>query len=180
MQRVIVIGCPGTGKTTFAVKLARRTELPLEHLDFYYHDDQYNYRHDRAAWRKKVAELSDFKDWIIEGNYKSTLDIRLPRADTVIYFDYPRRIAVWRALKRRLLNHRKSRPGMPSNWKEKITPEFARIVWQFNRKERPRIYDLINKYLGEKDVIIFQNPREAEFYLAALYQQLPFGKSSIT
>jgi adenylate kinase family enzyme len=173
MQRVIVIGCPGTGKTTFAVQLAKLTSLPLEHLDFYYHDDQYDYQHNRLAWREKVTELVSPNRWIIEGNYKSTLDVRLPWADTIIYFDYPRRIAVWRSLKRRILNHRKPRPGMPSNWREKITPEFARIVWQFNTRERPRIYELINQYKSDKTATIFKSPLEAQAYLEALNQVHP-------
>lgn len=128
MKRVVIIGCPGAGKSTFSRQLAQATNLPLVHLDFYYHDDRFDYQHDKHEWRKLVALLADKERWIIEGNYKSTFELRFPRADTIIYFDYPRYISVWRTLKRRAQYHNKLRPEMPANWQEKISPEFMKFV----------------------------------------------------
>jgi adenylate kinase family enzyme len=164
MKRVVIIGCPGAGKSTFSRVLAQATNLPLVHLDYYYHDSRFDYENDKEAWRRLVKSLVDQNEWIIEGNYKSTFELRLSRADTIIYFDYPRRISVWRTLKRRVRYHKKLRPEMPSDWKEKISPEFMKFVWSFNKTERPMIYDLLKRQKG-KDIVILRSPRQTRQYL---------------
>lgn len=167
MKRIVIIGCPGAGKTTFSRQLAAITRLPLVHLDYYYHDDKFDYENDKASWRNKVNELVDKNEWIIEGNYKSTFELRFARADTIIYFDYPRRISVWRTLKRRVEYRNKQRAEMPPSWKEKISPKFMKFVWDFNETERPMIYELL-KSQDNKKIIILKNPLETKQYLSEL------------
>lgn len=99
MQRVLVVGCSGAGKSTLSRRLARMTGLPRIELD------QHFWRAGWIAlspdeWRAKVAELSAELAWIMDGNYASSLDIRLPRVDTVFWLDHPRHLCVRRVLGR--------------------------------------------------------------------------------
>lgn len=167
MKRVVVIGCPGAGKTTFSRQLADVTKLPLIHLDFYYHDAKFDYENDKDAWRELVKSLVDKNEWIIEGNYKSTFELRFPRADTIIYFDYPRRISVWRTLKRRVQYRNTLRLEMPAGWKEKISPKFMKFVWNFNKTERPMIYELIQRQ-KDKNIVILKSAAETRKYLESV------------
>lgn len=167
MNKVIVIGSPGAGKTTFSRRLADMTHLPIHHLDYYYHDSHFEYQNDRRRWREKITELVSNPTWIIDGNYKSTFDIRFPKADTIIYLDYGTGTALRRALKRRIVLHGKVRDDMPSNWREKLTFELFRFIWSYNKLERPKVYELLSAQKN-KDIVILHNSREADTYLSTL------------
>lgn len=165
MNRIAIVGSPGAGKTTFSKKLASKLELPLYHLDYFYHDNAFHYAEDKAAWREKVTKLADQPTWMIDGNYKSTFDIRFPKADTIVYLDYPRGLALWRALQRRIKLHGKLRDDMPSSWREKFTFELLKFIWTYNKIERPKVYALLQKY-QDKNIVILRNPRQADSYLS--------------
>src|SRR3954464_11046350 len=89
MRRVMVIGGPGSGKTTFTRQLADILGLQPIHLDLHFWQSGWRLP-DPAAWREHVIALSATSDWVMDGNYSSTFDIRMPRADTLIWLDYPR------------------------------------------------------------------------------------------
>lgn len=167
MRRVAVVGSPGTGKTTFSRKLAELAGLPLIHLDFYYHDKTHNYENDRDAWIKRVEELTAGSTWVIDGNYRSTFQLRFGRADTIIFLDYPR----WRAIKgiyrRRFQYRNKLRDDMPEGWRENISPGFFMFVWRFNRKYRTDIVTALNDDHSKK-VVVFRSPKDANKYLSSL------------
>lgn len=165
MKRVSVIGCPGAGKTTFSRELSRSTKLPLVHLDFMYHDQTYSYQTDKDSWRKRVLKETKERRWIIDGNYKSTFDIRLPKSDTIIFLDYPTYISIWRAIKRRVQYREKVRDDMPSTWKERLGMDFFVFILKFNLLIAPRMRELLKSY-NDKDVIILRSPRQAKTFLA--------------
>jgi adenylate kinase family enzyme len=98
-HRVLVIGCPGAGKTAFARKLAKSTGLPLIHLDFHHWRPGWQLP-DLKVWRQQVVALAAAPAWIMDGNYSNTYDVRMPRADTVIWLDYSHRICMRRVLLR--------------------------------------------------------------------------------
>jgi adenylate kinase family enzyme len=164
MKRVSVIGCPGAGKTTFSRELARNTGLPLIHLDFMYHDQSYSYQTDKDSWRSRVLSEAKKKQWIIDGNYKSTFDLRLPKSDTIIFLDYPTYLSIWRAIKRRIHFSKKAREDMPPTWKERLGWDFFVFILKFNHSIAPRMRQLLQSYT-DKDVIILHSPREANMYL---------------
>jgi adenylate kinase family enzyme len=168
MHKIIVIGCPGVGKTTFAKELAKKTNLPLVHLDYHYYDLPKNYHNDKDAWKNLVRSLVAKDRWIIEGNYKSTFDVRLPAADTIIFFDYPRYVAMWRALKRRIQYRNKLRTDMPAGWKEKLDLDFVKFIWNFNANVKPMIHELLPQYKDRKTVIILNTPKETHAFLRSL------------
>lgn len=167
MKRVAIVGSPGTGKTTFARKLHQKTKLPLIHLDYYYHQKQHNYYNDKPAWVKKVKQLMQQPKWIIDGNYSSTLNLRMGKADTVIFLDYSRRLAIYRIFKRRLEFLRRRRTDMPSDWKETLNKEFLKYVWTFNKEYRPKIVMAIQQN-KDKNIRIFKTPYQTKKFLDRL------------
>src|SRR5262245_2440742 len=110
MQRVLVLGCCGAGKSTVSRRLAAVTGLPLIQLDLLYW---------RPGWTPTPAEEMDAlvtrlcagPRWIIDGNYQRSLPLRLPRADTVIWLDYPRRVCMARVLWRMARDYHRVREG---------------------------------------------------------------------
>ena len=137
MQRVLVIGIPGAGKSTFSRALAERTGLPLIHLDKEFWQPGWKIT-PREQWRAKVAALVAREAWVMDGNYDSSLDLRLPRADAVVWFDYPRRVALPRVLWRVAKTYGRVREDLAPGCPEKVDWEFLRYVWDFPGKERPQ------------------------------------------
>jgi adenylate kinase family enzyme len=167
MKRVVVLGSPGAGKSTFARKLHQRSGLPIVHLDFYYHQSKYDYINNLEAWIARVKKLMEPEEWIIDGNYQSTVPLRCEAADTIILFDLPRRVCMYRVLRRRLQLRNKQRVDMPSEWKEKADWGFLKFVWNFNRLQIPRIVEVIDQN-RHKNVAIFKSSADAKRYLEAV------------
>ena len=93
MEKVIIIGCPGSGKTTFSEKLHKATNLPLYHLDSIWHKpDKTNIS--REEFDGKLAEIFSVSKWIIDGNYNRTLEVRFQKCDTVFLFDLPTEVCL--------------------------------------------------------------------------------------
>lgn len=166
MKKIAIIGCPGAGKSYFARELAQKHNLPIYPLDMLYHDKKRKYARDRDAWLAAVGRLVEKPRWIIDGNYKSTFELRLPAADTIIYLDYPTYLCLWRALKRRV-QYRGDRlqPGMPSGWTEKMPWDFFTYIVSFRRNDRPHLYRELEQYKATTNVIILRNPQAAREYL---------------
>ena len=167
MNRISVIGCPGAGKTTFSQELAHITRLPLTHLDLIYHDQAYSYQTDRDSWRTRVRKETAKKQWIIDGNYKSTFDIRLPVSDMIIFLDYPTHLSIVRAIKRRIEYRKAVRVDMPPTWKEQLGWKFFMHILKFNHSIAPQIRKQLNEYPGAK-VEVLKNPRHANEFLESL------------
>ncbi|MCK5133485.1 MAG: hypothetical protein KAR40_15200 [Candidatus Sabulitectum sp.] len=89
MRRILVLGSGGAGKTTFAKQLAEKTGLPVIHLDSHFWNSGW-VETPRDQWIPMVIELSERPEWIMDGNYSGTIDIRMKYADTVIFLDYGR------------------------------------------------------------------------------------------
>lgn len=167
MKKVIVIGCPGSGKSTFSTKLAKLTHLPLIHLDSLYHQEHWD--SDQAVkkqqWSDTVTSLVKDDQWIIDGNYKSTMDIRIEAADTIIFLDYSRALCMWRTLVRRWQFRNKKRSDMPSSWKEKISYDFLKLIWNYNTEQRPNLIAELEKRSYQKEIHILKTPQDADNFL---------------
>lgn len=161
MKRIMIIGCPGSGKSTFARSLTEKTGLPLHYLDMmYWNPDRTTKPKEefRAALRETVA----LPEWIIDGNYGSTLEIRMEACDTVIFLDYPPEVCIAGVEARR----GKPRADMP--WVETEPDfEFIEFIKKFNEESRPRVIELLEKY-KEKNIIIFKSRQESEDFLRSL------------
>jgi adenylate kinase family enzyme len=162
MERVLVLGSPGAGKSTFARRLSGRTGLPLIHLDRHFWRSGWA-EPPPAEWRRQVEELARQPRWIMDGDYSRTLDIRLPRADTAFLLDTPRWLNISRVLWRVVRGYGRTRPDLADGCPERFDWEFLRYVWSYPQKLRPRIAAMLEAYHGE--VVTLRSRREIENYL---------------
>jgi adenylate kinase family enzyme len=144
LQKVAIIGSCGAGKSTLAVNLGRKLDLPVIHLDAYYWQSGWQ-ETDAPRWLQIQEELIKKSHWIIDGNYGNTLDIRLAAADTVIWLDFNRYLCLWRVGKRYLKYFGKTRPDMAANCPERLNREFMQYVWNFPQVHRSKIFECIKR-----------------------------------
>ena len=148
MQRVLVIGSPGSGKSTLARELAVRTGLPLFHLDRMHWLPGWIER-DRDEGRAELAGVLAQDRWIIDGNYGSSLPMRVARADTVFWLDYPTRLCLWRVLKRWWHYSGTNRPDMTEGCPERLDLEFLLYVLAFRSNWKARNAAALAGFGGE-------------------------------
>jgi adenylate kinase family enzyme len=166
MKRVLVIGHPGAGKTTFAVELGKKLNLPVIYLDQQFWQPGW-VKTPMDIFRERVVTFASADAWLMDGTYDSTLDLRLPHADAVIWLDYSRYLCLWQAIKRIARNYGTVREKMADGCPEKIDFGFFRWIWNYQRNQYPGIRALIRKhFVGEP--IILRNHVEAERWLADL------------
>lgn len=159
MLKVIIIGCPGAGKSTFARKLSKASNLPLYYLDMLWHkSDKTNIS--KEKFDEELEKILKKDKWIIDGNYQRTLEMRLKECDTVFLLDYPLKVCLSGAESR----IGKKREDLP--WVEKeFDEEFKNWILNFSKERLPKIYDLLDKYSDNKNIIIFKSREEADNYL---------------
>jgi len=159
MLRVIVIGSPGAGKSTFARKLRDVMGLPLYYLDMLWHKpDQTNISGEE--FNTKLNEIVKRDKWIIDGNYLRTIEMRMRECDTIFLMDYPLEVCL-SSVESRI---GKSREDLP--WIEtEFDAEFKQWIIDFEKDQLPHIYELIDTYQKSKDIVIFKSRNEATDYL---------------
>lgn len=162
MNKAIIIGCPGSGKTTFAEKLQKCTGLPLYYLDAIWHKPDKTHI-PREEFDQRIVEIFEKPRWIIDGNYKRTIEMRMKQCDTVFLFDLPVEVCLQGVTDR----VGKERYDLP--WLEtELDPEFKQFIEDFPKDTLPYIYELIEKYKDEKRVIIFKSREEADGFIEKL------------
>jgi adenylate kinase family enzyme len=166
MERVLVIGAGGSGKSTFARVLAERLQLPLIHLDALHWRPGWTPT-PPDEWRRVVEGLIARPRWVMDGNYGGTLDMRLAACDSVIFLDLPRRVCVWRILKRRWRHSGRRRPDVAPGCPERVTWEFVRWVWTYRKRRRGGMLERLRTLTGRR-VVILSSRREVERFLATL------------
>ena len=172
MPRVAVIGSGGAGKSTFAEQLGLRLRVPVIHLDRIYWKPGWTPT-PAAEWRAAQAAALARPDWIVDGNYGGTLDVRLRAADVVVFFDLPRRTAIAGAL-RRWIRHRGTEvqaAGCP----ERLDLAFLRWIWRFPRDSRPRVLAALGDHASAAEVIVVRSRRGGAEALERLASAVPPG-----
>ena len=134
----MVIGSGGAGKSVFSLELARRTGLPVIHLDREYWQPGWQHMPE-PEWEAKVAERVKGERWIIDGNYGGTMHLRLAGADTVVFLDIPRLVCEWAVVTRWLRYRKGSRPDMAPGLNDKLDLAFLRWIWGYPNTRRPGI-----------------------------------------
>ena len=159
MKKAIVIGCPGSGKTTFAEKLQKKTGMPLYYLDAIWHKADRTHI-SREEFDTRINEIFAEDEWIIDGNYSRTIEARLKECDTVFLFDLPTEICLQGASERL----GKGRYDMP--WIDtELDPTLRQKIETFAGKKLTFIYNLLDKYRRNREIVVFKSREEADDYL---------------
>ena len=170
-KKIIVIGSPGAGKSSFARKLTEITSLPLYHLDLIWHrPDQTNIS--REEFDTTLGKILVEDSWIIDGNYQRTLERRLDACETVFFLDYPVEVCLSGAQER----VGKSRADMP--WVEdRLDEEFSKFIIDFADSTAPQIRKLLEVY-AKKQIIIFKSRKESNDYIKLLTEKTIYPEAA--
>ena len=158
MKKVIVIGCPGSGKSTVSRALHNKTGIPLYHLDMmYWNADKTTV--EKSVFLERLYAVLEKDEWIIDGNYGSTMELRMAACDTVVFLDYPLDVCLDGIKERR----GKPRSDMP--WIEtEEDSEFIEFIKNYNEQQKPKALELLEKY-RDKNIIIFKSREQADEFL---------------
>lgn len=162
-MKIMVIGSSGSGKSTFSRELGEVLNVPVYHLDLYYWKPGW-IETPKEEWDDFNRQLVAKDQWIIDGHYGRTLDIRLQAADVIIFFDISPVITTYRVLKRRVQYHGKTRPDLNEGCPESIDWAFIKYGWNFRKDKRPNILTKLEEY-ADKKIIIINSPGEARSLL---------------
>jgi adenylate kinase family enzyme len=167
MKRIMIIGSCGAGKSTLARKVHALLGLDLIHLDQHYWQPNW-VEPTKETWKKKVQKLVEKDTWIIDGNYSGTIDIRLERADTIIYLDYSTRLCLWRVVQRVRKYKGVTRPDMTEGCPERLDIGFLWYVLTFKHRSGSRVLKKLEKLPLEKKVFILNNDSAVEAFIKSI------------
>jgi adenylate kinase family enzyme len=165
VERVVVLGCGGAGKSTVANALAARTGLPVVYLDRIFWRPGWKHvprEEARAVLDDAIAE----ERWILDGNWLSVGDARFERADTAIFLDIPRMTCLARVIRRALRDRRRRRPDLPDGCEEGFDWTFLKWIWNFGRDDRPRIVETLGRFQG--NAVHLRSAAEVKHYVESI------------
>jgi adenylate kinase family enzyme len=143
VERVAILGCSGSGKTRAAHALARRTGLPVVHLDVLFWRPGW-VPADEAEARAALEAAAARPRWILDGNFVGdAADGRFASADTVVFLDVGRLRCLAQVLRRLLRDRGRTRPDHPEGCGETFSPALIRSIWRYPRDERLAVIALL-------------------------------------
>lgn len=166
MERILIIGCGGAGKSTLARQLGEKLELPVVHLDKLFWKPGWVEESFEEFDRKLAIELEKTR-WIMDGNFNRTMPQRLSKCDTIIYLDFSRWACLWGVVRRIITTYGTVRPDMGDGCPERFDLNFLRWVWNYNRDKRQRNYRLLNE-ATHAEKIVLKNHRMVKQFLKSL------------
>lgn len=162
MKRILVIGCPGSGKSYFSRALAEKLGLPLVHLDMLnWNADGTNV--EREVFDARLADVLARDEWIIDGNYGRTMERRMERCDTIFFLDLPTEVCLNGVRERK----GKPRPDMPFDPPDSDDEEFMEFIGRYNEESRPGVLELLEKH-SDREIVVFRDRDSTNDYLANL------------
>lgn len=170
MKKILILGINGAGKSTLAKKIAKILNIKVFHLDSYFWKSNWTPT-PKEEWKiKQISLVKENQEWIIDGNFYSTIETRYFDADTIIYLDFNRFFCLYRIFKRYLQYKNKTRPDLNVNCKERLNKNFIIWVWNFNNNIKPKIFDLMKNKSSNKKVFILKNKKEIRNFITKLKQ----------
>lgn len=162
MRKIIVIGCPGSGKSTLSRELHSKMNIPLYHLDMMYWNPDKT-KVEKSVFLNNLSDIFEKDSWIIDGNYGSTMELRMQKCDTVIFLDYPLDICL-KGIKER---QGKPRSDMPWINTENDDLDFIEFIKNYNIESRPKVLELIEQH-QDKNIFVFKSREEASDFLKSI------------
>ena len=166
MERILIIGCGGAGKSTLARQLGEKLDIPVVHLDRLFWKPGWVEECKDEFDRKLALELEKDR-WIIDGNFNRTMPQRLKKCDTIIYLDFSRVACLMGVAKRIITTYGKVRPDMGDGCPERFDLEFLGWVWNYNKRNRQRNYQLLEE-ATHAEKIVLKNRRAVKRFLKNL------------
>lgn len=166
MERILIIGCGGAGKSTMARQLGDKLQIPVVHLDKLFWKPGWVESSREEIDAKIMAEMAK-PQWIMEGNYNRTLAERMRHCDTIIYLDFSRFACLMGVLKRVITTYGTVRPDMGEGCPERFDWEFLQWVWNYNKNKRESNYRLLNE-ATHAETIVLKNRRAVKKFLKSL------------
>ena len=161
-SRIIIVGSAGSGKSYLAKRMAEITGYPFVHLDNEYWKPGW-VKTPREEWIASQKKMMNTEQWIIDGNYNSTMELRFEASDAVIFLDINRFVCIYSAIKR----HGKKRSDLPDYLTENFDKEFIEFlkwIWEFPKTGKKRIVELHNIY-AEKPFIVLKSRKEVNQFI---------------
>ena len=174
MNRIMIVGQPGSGKSTFAHALGALTGLPVVHIDKIHWQPGWVER-SKDEKTRLCLEAEQQSRWIFEGGHSATWPSRLARADMLVWLDRPVALRLWRVLRRAVTGLGRTRPDMADGCPEKLStlPEFIIYIWTTRKSARAKIAGLAASARPGCRVVRLRSDEEVAAFLAAF----PGGKA---
>lgn len=166
MERIIIIGCGGAGKSTLARQLGDKLDIPVVHLDRLFWKPNWIEETPEEFDQKLATELEK-PQWIMDGNFNRTMPQRVAKCDTIIYLDFNRLTCLLGVVKRILTTYGTVRPDMGEGCPERIDFAFLKWVWNYNKEKRERNYQLLNE-ATHAETIVLKSRRAVKHFLNSL------------
>lgn len=153
MERILIIGCGGAGKSTLARQLGEKLSVPVVHLDKLYWKPGW-VQESREEFDRKLTQELEKSKWIIDGNFNRTMPQRLQKCDTILYLDFSRWACLRGVIKRILTTYGTVRPDMGEGCPERFDLEFLRWVWNYNKNNREQNYRLLSEATHAQKIVL--------------------------
>jgi adenylate kinase family enzyme len=167
LERIAIIGCGGSGKSTLAREMGRVLSLPVYHLDRLYWRAGW-VETPEAEWRAIQAEIVNEPKWIIDGNYGGSMEIRLERADTIVFLDLPTWTCLAGALQRYRRFRGRTRPELADGCPERLTFDYLAWIWRYRKRRRPRILKRLQGVETSKTVVSLSTRSNVDWFVSGL------------
>lgn len=163
MNRIIIIGAPGAGKTVLSNYLGEKLNIPIYHLDQLFWNSNWIIKCPNEI-EKIHDEIFNNERWVIDGYYQDTFYIRVNQSDTVIYLDYSRYRCLFRILCRKLKHIYRPRIDLAEGCEDKFTKSFFNLVWNFRKRQGKQIAEVLTR-TENVSIYVFHNPHETKQFL---------------
>jgi adenylate kinase family enzyme len=170
-SRVVVTGMAGAGKSTFSRALSAKTGLPVVHLDIHFWEPGW-VEPSEDEWRETQRGLLASDEWIADGNYHATLDLRLERADTVVFLDTPwwvcARRAFVRGVRKRAVGFQLP-DGCDESFLRRLSAEWSLVwrIWRKRRSERERELGILSRHGNHMALYVLRSEHDVRDFLNA-------------
>lgn len=163
-QRILVIGIPGAGKSTLAKQIGHCLELPVIHLDQQFWRPGWEMT-PNDEWELRVQELCAKPRWVIDGNFSGSLELRLKKADAVVYLDFNRVTALYRVGKRVFRTRGRVRPDMAPECPERFDWSFVKYIWRFPATHRRVNETILRRHGNGKPLYRLRSQRAIDAFV---------------
>jgi len=163
--KILILGCSGSGKSTLTRELEQLLKIPILHLDRIWHTTNYDDEAQKFLRKTQIDFMTENESFIVDGNYTSSMDIRMPHANFIIWFRIPRYLCLYRVISRSIKQKLKleTRSDMADEFQEKFDREyikFLKFIWHFEKNHTPKIEELLKQRKPNCQVVLVRNKKD--------------------